>query len=336
MRRPEEPRAAGAGGHPKEEQLIRTSDHSLDSELTHPTNPNNIFPIPTHTAEIGTTKSASNEIAKAFNSLYARNGYAATHHRNERRRQAATRLRDRLHKQEHWDSSASVALKSLTEDPAEECRAEIAKALHTRPDLLFARGEYIPAFDPERLALPPPAPPPTPADHIKWTSTLPATLRRAITKGFSSSFAQPIMAAIQSGDHHPVPARTHVETGAYGKLLHKMHSAGLLAWRPECVRATQLSEHADVLCMTIFAISKDPQHERLISWPRHANELVPAPPKPDFPKPRHFGYIQTTPETWSGFWLDAANMFHNLAVPEEMRDLFPLQPIAYDDCAVEI
>lgn len=88
--------------------------------------------------------------------------------------------------------------------------------------------------------------------------------------------------------------------------------------------------------MTIFVISKDPSHERLISWPLQANVLAPTPPKPEFSKPRHFSYIRSAAGLWSGFWLDAANMFHNLPVPPATRDLFPMQVVDYDDCSEPI
>lgn len=77
--------------------------------------------------------------------------------------------------------------------------------------------------------------------------------------------------------------------------------AGLLASGPELVRLTPLSQHAGELCMTIFAISKDQTHERLISWPRQANELAPYQLKPEFSNPKHFGYAMSAAGRWSGF-----------------------------------
>lgn len=95
------------------------------------------------------------------------------------------------------------------------------------------------------------------------------------------------------------------------------------------MRTTPLSQYADVMCLTIFRITKDTETERLISWLRQANALVPKPPKPYFPKPHHFEYITTSDGPWKGFWLDAANMFHNLPVPSAARDLFPLEVVEF-------
>lgn len=80
------------------------------------------------------------------------------------------------------------------------------------------------------------------------------------------------------------------------------------------MRNTPLSHYAEHLCMTIFALTKDREQERLISWPPQANSVAPEPPRPDFPKPRHFGYIRSAADKWSGFWLDVSNSFHNLPV----------------------
>lgn len=92
---------------------------------------------------------------------------------------------------------------------------------------------------------------------------------------FDSTFAQPIIQAIKNNRHCGVPARTHVQPQLYDCLLHKMHGVGLLAWRPDAMSITPLGHHVDVPYMTVFAIRKDSNHERLISWPRQANELAP-------------------------------------------------------------
>lgn len=111
-----------------------------------------------------------------------------------------------------------------------------------------------------------------------------------------------------------------------------MHRAGLLAWRLDTLTETPLTHHSNDLFIAVFATRKDEKHKRPISWPRLANELTPVPPKHKYPKPRHFELISKKYGEWAGFLLDVKHMFHNQLVPPPMRDLFPLQVIAFEDC----
>lgn len=52
------------------------------------------------------------------------------------------------------DDNATETLLALTAYPATQCRNDLAQAVQLQPDLLFAKGEYIPNLEPNRLGLP--------------------------------------------------------------------------------------------------------------------------------------------------------------------------------------
>lgn len=125
-------------------------------------------------------------------------------------------------------------------------------------------------------------------DHKKWTDILPEAIRRALKEDFNETFSHPILREIESNMHTTDLVRTHVLPQMYGLLLQRMHCSGILVWMPKYMRTTPLSQHSDRFCMTFFAINKHQEHEGLISWPRQVNKIAPEPPRPYFPKPRHF------------------------------------------------
>lgn len=129
----------------------------------------------------------------------------------------------------------------------------MAQALCLQPELLLVNGEYVPAFDSGRGALPPPAPPPATMDHKKLTGILPEAFRRAMSDYFNNTFAQPIIRVIESNTHTTAPPGTQVHPQVYELLLHWMHLSGLLVWKPGDMRTTPLSQYGDLFCMPVFA-----------------------------------------------------------------------------------
>lgn len=67
------------------------------------------------------------------------------------------------------ENNVRDTLKGLTANPVSLCRLEMAQVLQMRPDLILAKDEYVRCFNPSRLVLPPPAPPPKAEDHQGWT-----------------------------------------------------------------------------------------------------------------------------------------------------------------------
>lgn len=170
-------------------------------------------------------------------------------------------------------------------------------------------------------------------DHSKWTQYLDEKLREDITTNFDHNFTEPIIKAIQDNTKMPAPMN-YCKSGTYPELLNKMNNSGLLHWRLDEARHTKLSNYAHLLQITIFAITKDINTDRLISWPRLANHVSLLPPKPDLPDSSLFEYLcvqRSENIDEAGIYLDVANMFHNMPLPIPMTDLFPLPTISYGE-----
>lgn len=114
-------------------------------------------------------------------------------------------------------------------------------------------------------------------------------------------------------------------------MLKRMNNAGLLGWRLEQTRNTILNNYAAELQVTNFVITKSLDEDRLMAWPRSANEYAKLPPPPDIPDPPLFDFVRTRKEKLTGVWLDISNMSHNLQLPPAFRGLFPLSAIRFSD-----
>lgn len=127
---------------------------------------------------------------------------------------------------------------------------------------------------------------------------------------------------------------TFCKPGTYPELINKMSESGLINWRLDDIRATELRNYAHLLQLTIFAIKKDLNTERLISWPRIANLFSMLPPKPDLPDSLLFEYLCSDMKlraTEAGIYLDVSNMFHKMPLPIPLTELFPLPVITYGE-----
>lgn len=170
-------------------------------------------------------------------------------------------------------------------------------------------------------------------DHTNWTQYLDEHLRMEITNKFDANFTDPIIQSIQDKKTLPNPM-TYCKSGTYPELINKMSTSGLINWRLDEAWATKLSNYAHLLQLTIFAIKKDLNTDRLISWPRLANLFSKLPPKPDLPDSSLFEYLCTDMKlsaTEAGIYLDVSNMFHNMPLPAPMTDLFPLPAITFGE-----
>lgn len=152
---------------------------------------------------------------------------------------------------------------------------------HESINTLFARGDFCQII-PDRLALPQSRPPPQQSQHLKWANLLPKHLATPLTSDFISSFVHPIINGIQKATTLPTPV-LHLNKKLYTRLLERLQSAGMLYWRIENNKTRPLHKYADTLQMTLFAVSKSPNSERLISWPRICNMFCPSHPNLIFP-----------------------------------------------------
>lgn len=101
------------------------------------------------------------------------------------------------------------------------------------------------------------------------------------------------------------PVRIHLSRllcllGHYGKILELADVAGTIEWSPisleesyykivaEKLQTIYYKLVANKLPMTSFAVRKDEDRDRMISWPRTQNDLMPAPPGLELPDPSIF------------------------------------------------
>lgn len=152
----------------------------------------------------------------------------------------------------------------------------------------FVRGIFLGNFDPQWLAFPPHN---DSKQNTNWIKYINSNLARDITTNFESNLAEPIISAIDADNRLPKP-RCYCQIGKYPLMLQRMNRSGLIACRIEEMRSTKLSNYASTLELTIFAITKDAEHDRLISWPRVSNRFAKIPPPPDLPDPSLFQYMR--------------------------------------------
>ena len=89
---------------------------------------------------------------------------------------------------------------------------------------------------------------------------------------------------------------------------------------------------ASHLTMLWFAERKEVQRDRMISWPRTQNEMMPDPPYVDIPDPSNFGRLRMPNNAdLQAIYFDIENMFHNIRLPSSMVKLFPLRPVSFGD-----
>ena len=82
--------------------------------------------------------------------------------------------------------------------------------------------------------------------------------------------------------------------------------------------------------MTSFAVTKNGERDRLISWPKVQNMYMPDPPYTDLPNPSHFDKLRQPGNNQLGaFYFDVENMFHNIRLPDSLSRFFPLQTVAF-------
>lgn len=205
---------------------------------------------------------------------------------------------------------------------------ELVEDCATKPETCFVRGLFKDAFDPDRLALPPPKQ--SSYQHEDWTRYLSTEIKAAITTKIEENFTTPIIEGIESAKALPEP-RCYCKPGKYARMLERMNHPGLLAWRLDEQRESKLSKYTSFLQITSFSITKSEAQDRLISWTRIANLFSKPPPPPDLPDPSLFEYLTCGQVRLGGIYLDVANMFHNLVVPKPMTDLFPLPPERFAD-----
>ena len=84
---------------------------------------------------------------------------------------------------------------------------------------------------------------------------------------------------------------------------------------------------ADMIQLTLSAVSKSTTEDSLISWPLVQNMLLREPPHTSLPSITLFNATTKHDGDLSSFYCDAQNQFHNITLPVWLARPFPLQTI---------
>ncbi len=132
-------------------------------------------------------------------------------------------------------------------------------------------------------------------------------------------------------------AVVHERPGHYHRMLLKATRAEMISWSEVEREDPEWSVVADALTMTSFAVAKDMNRDRLISWPRIQNENFADPPEVDLPDPSLFSRLRISSNSnLSGFALDIENMFHNIRLPEWLVRFFPFKSVRFGNLHADL
>ncbi|CAN8063811.1 unnamed protein product [Agarophyton chilense] len=204
--------------------------------------------------------------------------------------------------------------------------------LFQNPAASFGRGVFK-RIVAERLSLPPPRDPPSPHLANTWMlwvdkDTL-AVFSKTNPDGFHETLRSKLRLSLNANTTEPLPTPVlHATKPHYAKLLRRADSSGMLRWSVVEHEDPENFELADMLEMTLFWVTKSLKEDRLTSWPRVQNALLPDPPHKPLPDPSIFNRITTGSKNLSGFYLDIQNIFHNITLPSDLSLLFPMPKIS--------
>eukprot|EP00737_Agarophyton_chilense_P002674 gb/GEZJ01003069.1/.p1 GENE.gb/GEZJ01003069.1/~~gb/GEZJ01003069.1/.p1 ORF type:complete len:371 (-),score=26.76 gb/GEZJ01003069.1/:1577-2689(-) len=190
------------------------------------------------------------------------------------------------------------------------------------PHTAFARGIFKRIVS-QRIALPVPKQSSNPNDCQQWISRLPSTIQNLFPLETESAF-QRILEEKLFTDTNAAQRRAslpspilHASTSQYVLLLERLQKSKMLTWSIVHEEPESYSTLATALQMTLFSVTKSPGQDRLISWPRVQNELLPDPPHTPLPNPGLFESIRTNGNLLAVYF-DVANMFHNITLPPSL------------------
>lgn len=184
-----------------------------------------------------------------------------------------------------------------------------------------------------RLSLPAPREPPDPRTSSNWIERLPNKLQEVFSGESKSFLTLPILHHLildeNAAEHRDkIPAPTvHSSKEQYLLFLSRAEESGILSWIQESSESQTYRQLAPHLELTLFAVSKTEKTDRLISWPRTQNMLMPEPPYTPLPDPSLYSSIHQTAGKLQAFSLDVANQFHNIVLPQWLARLFPMKPV---------
>ncbi|KAI0563493.1 hypothetical protein FGB62_38g110 [Gracilaria domingensis] len=186
------------------------------------------------------------------------------------------------------------------------------------------RGEFR-IIDANRIDVPSP----TGILEPSWIQYMPPDLAEAFSDPNLRFFKSPLLENLSNTRSLPKP-RVHARNGHYAPLLGKLQKAGMLHWSKTSNEHASYSKLANKLTMSLFAVVKDANNDRLIGWPRVQNAFMPRPPITDLPIPDLFANIKLKSHIESfGIFFDKSNMFHCIRLPRHFAMLFPMKTIQF-------
>lgn len=130
--------------------------------------------------------------------------------------------------------------------------------------------------------------------------------------------------------HESPRARNYCHKGHYPTVLDRINQAGMLSWSAGKFEDLEYQTLADRITMTLFAVKKDDNCDRLISWPRMQNDFILNAPYVDLPTPNLFQNIRTATHGFLlGFYLDTSNKFHCIRLSYSFTKLLPMKLFRY-------
>ena len=114
----------------------------------------------------------------------------------------------------------------------------------------------------------------------------------------------------------------------YIALLAQIEPAGMLHWSLIPEEDSGYTAIASNIEMSLFAFTKSPMRNRLISWPRVQNDTALSPLYTSLPNPAMFEAIRMRGSDPGAFLLDISNMFHNITLPIWLAGLLPMKAVA--------
>lgn len=122
--------------------------------------------------------------------------------------------------------------------------------------------------------------------------------------------------------------------GHFPKIVSRAATSGMIVWTESSSETPAERELSDRITISSFAVCKDKDSDRLISWPRIQNCLFARPPDIDLPHPGVLSRVHVPEDrakATKGFEMDVANMFHQLVLPRWRSLLLPLATVAFGD-----
>ncbi|KAI0558083.1 hypothetical protein FGB62_236g017 [Gracilaria domingensis] len=128
-----------------------------------------------------------------------------------------------------------------------------------------------------------------------------------------------------SNSKPPVRSRVFGKHKEFVAVIEKAQKAEMLQWSVVKQEEPWYSERADLIIMKSFAVVKSAHRDRLISWPKWQNEILPELPYTFLPKPDDFRALSFSNGTLSAFYFTSKTCSTIYAYRWTWLEYFPCQ-----------